>query len=393
MKRSQMTTFTNRELPDHLAINTLKINIIDETSINDILNAALSMNCRDIYLISNDYIRGRIYNNHVILSDRVITHDEVRTLLTSMSSPTEVNRIYSGVPINNRYLLQDRHDRNKYRGFRYSFTKHSAVNSEAFDAAIRPIPEFAPTTKEIGIGNEIMTPVKEMWKGLMLFIGATGEGKSSSMAAIIRDILESPSNKRILEYARPPEYSFHNINKHPSNHIIHHEISETGVGGDLISYELANAVSMRKAADWFMVGEMTEPESFNSAITLSNTGHIVSSTLHANNCASAFSRITSLYPPNERESILFNLINEGELMIAQKLLSKTNGGLIAVREIFELNYEVKARLRQFNTAHSIGLECKKILEEQGRTFPQQAKLLLDKGLITLPTYTAFVKRC
>lgn len=396
MTVSPTQTFTSEatgSLPSYFAPQTLVINTVDSTTHEKILRFALQVKCRDIYLCSNDYVRGRIDNRKVILSNRAITHSELTAIMTSMSSRDQIDRLYQSRDANGRYLLQDIENKNKYRGFRYSYTKHTIPTGAAFNAAIRPIPEYAPTIDEVGIGEELTAPLLSIWKGLILFVGATGEGKSSSLAAMIRFILERESHMRILEWARPPEFSYHNINTHPSNQIIHHAISEDGQsGGDLLSYELANAVSMRQAGDWYAVGEMTEKASFNSAVTLANTGHIVSSTLHANSAAATFDRVALMYPPEERQNVLQNLIREGELFVAQKLLERKSGGLIACREILELTKDVKQELKACQTVGDTVDKANEILKRNKLDFVSQAKQLLENDLITQQVYETFVRR-
>ncbi|MDE5179019.1 ATPase, T2SS/T4P/T4SS family [Vibrio fluvialis] len=391
----QSLTQISTSKPSNLATRTLKINHVDADTIKNILRLALELGCRDVYLSSDDYIRARIDNRKVLLTDLKLTHNQVQTILTSMCSVSEITRMYQGYPVNNRYMMRGETNQNISRGFRYSFTKHTMARMEGFNAAIRPIPEFAPTIDQVGIGVEIISAVQNVideGKGLILFVGATGEGKSSSLAAIIRYLLEKESHLRILEYARPPEFNFENLNIHPTNQIVHHSISETGKGGDLISYELANAVSMRQAADWYAVGEMTERESFNSATTLSNTGHIVSSTVHANDASGSFSRVADMYPPEERDSVVQKMIEEFELIVAQKLLDKAGGGLIAVREVLASDSEIRTRLKSQKSVQSVVDETRAILRERKLDYVSQARKLLEAGLITNETYSKFTRR-
>lgn len=390
---SQTRTPTNK--PVNVAEKSLQINHVEQGTIDNILRLALDLGCRDVYLCSDDYIRGRINNKKVLLTTQKLTHDQVKTILTSMCAIPEIQRMYQGYAVNNRYIMRGSVNQNESRGFRYSFTKHTMTTMDGFNAAIRPIPEFAPTIESVGIGREIIQPIEEIvqeGKGLILFVGATGEGKSSSLAAIIRYLLQRESHLRILEFARPPEFNYENLDVHPTNQILHHSISETGKGGDLISYELANAVSMRQAADWFLIGEMTERESFNSSMTLSNTGHIVSSTVHANDAAGAFARVATMYPPEERDSVLQQMIEEFELIVAQKLLDRAGGGLVAVREVLTADENVRSRLKRQTSVQGVVDEVRSILQERKLDYASQARFLLDSGHITEHTFTKFTKR-
>ena len=308
-----------------------------------------------------------------------------------MSSDNEIAITQQGREAGGRYTLRSMNNEKELHHFRYSFHQISDNATTGIEAAIRPIAAIPPSIEQIGLEQSFVDHVMRMYKGLILLIGATGEGKTSTLAAVIRYVLERPSNTRILEFARPPEFSYKGVNQHPSNSIKHSEIAASEArGGDLLSYELANALAMRKAADWFSIGEMTERESFASAITLSNTGHIVSSTVHANDVAGAFPRIYQMFDASDRDYQLFSLINEGEIFCAQKLVERNGGGLVAIRETLINNSDAKRRLKECNGIQEVYQTAATIIREQGNSFKQQAMIALDRNDITLSTYNHFI---
>ncbi|ACH64787.1 ATPase, T2SS/T4P/T4SS family [Aliivibrio fischeri] len=370
---------------------TLRLQGITDNTAQTLLEHCLSEGYRDIYLQSNDYIRGKLGTNYVLISSETITHKELIELAEQISSKGQVNQVALGKSSGGRKIISLKENQNKVRSFRYSISQISQGLSKGLDIAIRPIAEFAPTVKDVGLEKQFVNHVKNIWKGLVLIIGATGEGKTSTLAALIREVLETPSNKRILEFARPPEFDYSNLEIHPSNSICHHEIFESqSSGGDLVSYDEANAMAMRKGADWFAIGEMTEPESFRSAIVLANTGHIVSSTLHANSVSAGFARVYRMFPSDERDEVLYGLINEGEIFASQKLVDRAGGGLIAIREFLINTADSKRRLKQCTSLSSIIETVENIMFEQGTTFKQRAFSLLNSGQITKETYDKFM---
>ncbi len=367
------------------------IQFIHSDTMNTILEKTIEMGYRDLYLASDDYIRARKYNDRVIASSRPLNHDEVVELLKQLSSDNEVALTQQGKEAGGRAIIRNSKNEHILHFFRYSLHQCSDNGVVGIDAAIRPIAETPPTVQDIGLDKSFIKHVEQMYKGLILLIGATGEGKTSTLAALIRHILERPSNMRILEFARPPEFSFKKVKQHPSNSIKHSEIASSAArGGDLLSYELANALAMRKAADWFSIGEMTERESFSSAITLSNTGHIVSSTVHANDVAGVFPRIYQMFDASERDYQLFSLVNEGEIFCAQKLVERRGGGLVAIRETLLNDIEAKRRLKECNGIEEVYKTASEIIVEQGTSFYQQAQKALDDNVITLDTFRTFV---
>lgn len=388
-----MITHSENKQPNlkFAADSLFNIEYITPTTANDILEKTVELGYRDLYFASDDYIRARKHNNRLIASTRRLTHDEVRNILVQISSENEVAITQQGRESGGRVTISRKSNENELLHFRFSLHQISDNGKIGLDAAIRPIAEIPPSLDDVGLESEFVDHVMSMYKGLILVIGATGEGKTSTLAAMIRHVLEMPSNIRILEFARPPEFTYHKVKQHPSNSIKHSEIAASQArGGDLLSYEIANALSMRKAADWFSIGEMTEKESFDSAITLSNTGHIVSSTVHANDVAGVFPRIYQMFDAADRDYQLFSLINEGEVFCAQKLVERAGGGLIAIREILINTADSKERLKSCNGIDEVYAMSRHIMSEQGTTFRQQAQKALRKSQITQKTYDYFV---
>ncbi|WP_347361894.1 ATPase, T2SS/T4P/T4SS family [Vibrio vulnificus] len=325
------------------------VNNITNSALDTILQKALEVGYRDIYLASNDYIRGRLYKRRQIITDRVLTHNEIITLVEKITDQN-YSRVYEGKSDNGKYTLIDKTNANNRIGFRYCLTKFTDAGKVGFEIALRPIPEMPPTAEQVGIEQNLLNHVDSMSQGMILLIGGTGTGKTTTLAAIMRYILQRPSHIRIIEFGRPPEYTWHKIAVHPSNQIIPLSVAEGKSGGDMASYSEAIATAVRKAPDWIAVTEMTDQESFRAAIEFANTGHIVSSSMHAKSIESAYSRIFMKFPEGERDALIDNLISETEILIAQELVDKIGGGLIAVREQLIQTQEVKEILKD-----SVGL--------------------------------------
>ncbi|MDN3661079.1 ATPase, T2SS/T4P/T4SS family [Vibrio agarivorans] len=369
------------------------VSMIDANALDVILIKAVEAKYRDIYIASDNYIRGRKGNKFQLITNRELTHSEVETLMDSMTG-NKVGRAYGGESINDRYIVTDRLNPNKKTAFRYSLTTHTNGNFRGLDVAIRPIPEDVPKASDIGIEGELLDHVESMTQGMILLIGGTGTGKTTTLAAIMRYILEKPSHTRILEYGRPPEYMWHNVLIHPSNEIITYSVAESGEsGGDAKDYEQAISTAVRKAPTWVAVTEMTDLESFKAGIEFSNTGHIVSSTLHANSVESAFSRIYMKFPSSEREALMDNLISETEIMVAQKLEDRVGGEMIAVREQLILTTEVKDTLKDAmeNGLTALKRSVRHLLEIQQTSFKQAAANLYEQGLIDEATLSKYMR--
>ena len=376
---------SSNSLAKHFPNKVLKIRCVDSTTFDAILRYGLDHGVRDIWIVSGDYIRGQINNRKVLMTDRPLTHDEVATLLRDPVK--SLDRVYQGYSANPSYIYVDPINLNNKRSFRLSVTKFSNVNTEGFNCAIRPMPKVPPTVLEIGLSPDTLSHIRKCKQGLILLIGGTGHGKTSTVAAILRYVLERDSHFRVVEFSRPVENIWDGVKIHPSNHIIAHNVSEDGISGDINSYEEAIKTAMRQAPDWLVVGEMTEAESFKAAIEFSNTGHIVSSTMHANSVASAYSRVYMKFPASEREALTDNLISETEVMIAQELVECLRGGLIAVRETLIHTHSVKEQLKAavdgpLSEFKRVVNQC---ISQQGTSFYQEAYNLYQLSLISIET--------
>lgn len=367
----------------------VKLREVNGSSFDKILQHAVSIGARDIYITSKDHIRVRVDNQRLVMTDRAFSHSEVSRLLESRIKT--LDRVHKGRSTNPSYTLIPAADVNNGQNFRLSVTKFTISDEAYYNCAIRPLPLIPPSISDVGVTEEMAKFVGQLEKGLVLLIGATGTGKTSTIAAIMRYILEFIPHKRIIEFSRPVENIWTRINKHPTNQIVPHNIAEGQSGGDLISYEEAISTAMRQAADWIAVGEMTESESFEAAIEFSNTGHLVSSSMHASDVASAYVRIYLKFDDKKRDALIDSLISETELLIAQILVDRIGGGMVAVREVLMQTYSVKMALKEAvgnatNPLPALRAAISKCLWEQGSSFYQNAEKLYNANIISLEEF-------
>ena len=161
-------------------------------------------------------------------------------------------------------------------------------------------------------------------RGLVIFIGATGCGKSTSMAAMVEH-RNNNSNEHIVTIEEPIEYYF----RHKKCLVDQREI-----GVDTESYEDALKHTMRQSPNVIMIGEMRERESLKHAIAFAETGHLCMTTLHAHNTDQAFERMINMYPADRREQLLMDLSMNMLAFVAQRLVKREDQpGLIPAVEV------------------------------------------------------------
>lgn len=368
---------------------------ITKYTVDGILKYAADKGYSDIFIESGDKIRAKIKGYHIYLTHEPLESTQVQNFARILvkEDSNRLLRLFEAKGINDRYLISDPTDRNKQLAFRLNITAcepHTVQETSAISIAIRVIDETARLPEELGVSETIVSHWHNMRKGLVLVIGATGEGKTTTLHSLVRSTLTNPCNKRILEFSRPIEFTHFNYEWDPSCHISQLAIREGITGGHLQNYEDAIAQMVRKKPDIVLFSEMTELESFKAALAACNTGHTMASTLHANDVSSGFSRIFQMFPPAERESLYHELISSGEIFISQRLIRSSDGGLVACFEYLLITPNTKDRLYKVKTESELKQLVKAILVENGTSFKCDARKLLNQGRISDEEYQSFI---
>ena len=169
----------------------------------------------------------------------------------------------------------------------------------------------------------ILTDIVMRKRGLMLFVGATGSGKSTSLAALI-DYRNTNSSGHIITIEDPVEY----VHKHKKS-----LVNQREVGVDTRSWHNALKNALRQAPDVILVGEIRDRETMEHALAFAETGHLCISTLHANNANQALDRIINFFPDDRRAQLLMDLSTNIQAFISQRLIPTTDGKRCAAIEI------------------------------------------------------------
>jgi len=228
---------------------------------------------------------------------------------------------------------------------------------------LRLIPSKIPTVEELGL-PEILNEMIMNKRGLILMVGATGSGKSTTLAAMINHRNQN-SSVHILTIEDPVEFS------HPNLKSI---LNQREVGVDTLSYRNALRASLREAPDVILIGEIRDRETMEAAMELSNTGHLAVSTLHANNANQAMERVINMFPQAAHQQLFMDLSLNIRAVISQRLVTGIDGKRCAAIEIL------------VNTPHIADLilkgdldEMKIAMEESG----QKGMQTFDKALFNL----------
>ena len=236
---------------------------------------------------------------------------------------------------------------------------------------VRRIVTDIPDVEDLGL-PPILKDVVMSKRGLVLFVGGTGTGKSTSMASLI-GYRNRNSRGHILTIEDPVEF----VHEHARSMITQRE-----VGLDTESFDAALKSSLRQAPDVILIGEIRNQETMEHALSFAETGHLCIATLHANNANQAIDRIMHLVPAEQHGKLLFDLALNLRGIIAQQLVpTKDGNSRVAVIEIL-LNSPYIAELIKKGDVGSIKEVMEKSNEQGMQTFDQALFNHYDKGLIT-----------
>jgi twitching motility protein PilU len=235
----------------------------------------------------------------------------------------------------------------------------------------RTIETDVPTIDKLGL-PEILKEVVMTKNGLVIMVGGTGSGKSTSLAAMINYRNEN-SHGHIITIEDPIEYV------HPHKNCI---IMQREVGVDTDDWDIALKNTLRQAPDVILLGEIRTRETMEFGIAFAETGHLAMATLHANSSNQAMDRIINFFPEERRAQLLMDLSLNLKAVISQRLLKKTDGkGRVAAIEIL-LNTPLMSDLILKGEIHEIKSLMKKSNELGMKTFDQALFDLYEADLIT-----------
>jgi len=240
-----------------------------------------------------------------------------------------------------------------------------------YSLVIRNIKVEIPNADKLGLPAVLKETIMEK-RGLILFIGGTGSGKSTSLAALI-DHRNSNSSGHIITIEDPIEYI------HPHKKSL---VNQREVGVDTMSYEDALKNTLRQAPDVILIGEIRSQETMEHALAFAETGHLCLSTLHANNSNQALDRIINFFPEERRNQLLLDLSLNLKAFISQRLVPTVDGKRTAAIEIL-LNSQLVSDLVHKGEIHALKEAMEKSENIGMQTFDSHLLRLYKAGTISL----------
>lgn len=251
------------------------------------------------------------------------------------------------------------------------FRVNAFVQQQRVGIVLRTITTKIPQFDDLGL-PQVLKEVVMSKRGLVIFVGGTGSGKSTSMAALIGHRNKN-SHGHIITIEDPVEFVHEHINC---------VITQREVGVDTESWEVALKNTLRQAPDVILIGEIRDKETMEHAIAFAETGHLCMGTLHANSANQALDRIINFFPEERRSQLLMDLSLNLRALVAQRLIpAKSGNGRVAAIEVL-LNSPLIADLIFKGSVHEIKEIMKKSGEMGMQTFDTALFELYEAGKIS-----------
>ena len=313
----------------------------------------------DVYLSANMPIQIKINGQILHVSDQLLGQHQTRQLLAEMLAPQQLEDLEDTGELNVGISVA------KVGSFRLSAFKQRG----SIAAVIRCIPVGIPSLDSLGVPPMLSQLVMEK-RGLILMVGATGAGKSTTLASMLEWRNQQMSG-HILTIEDPIEFLFSNKQS---------IVNQREVGRDTQSLQVALKNALRQAPDCILIGEIRDRETMTSAISYALSGHLVLSTLHANNSYHALGRILSFYTPESRATLLSDLASGLRAIVSQRLLRAKTGQRVPAVEVL-LNSKLVGDLIGKGDLPGVKEAVEKSLAEGSQSFEQDIARLIAEGVV------------
>ena len=325
-----------------------------------VLRLMAEKNASDVYLSANTPILIRINGQILQLSDQVLAPQQIRQLLGELLTPQQFEEFDDTGELNLAIGLPG------IGSFRMSAFRQRGTMAAVF----RCIPFDIPALDTLGVPELLSTLVLEK-RGLILMVGATGTGKSTTLASML-EWRNQRATGHILTIEDPIEFLFTNKKS---------VVNQREVGRDCETLQIALKNALRQAPDCILIGEIRDRETMTAAISYALSGHLVLATLHANNSYHALGRILSFYTPESRPALLSDLASGLRAIVSQRLLRSNVGGRIPAVEVL-LNTKYIGELIERGDFSAVKEAMEKSMAEGSQTFEQDIARLIKDNTIT-----------
>jgi len=317
-----------------------------------LVDLAIMKKASDIHLPAKSYPCLRVDGELIRLEQQIPDSEQFAQFIISILKDEQITKLEENRDVDFVYV----HGDIRFRG-------NAFFQQRGLSVSLRLINDSIFSIEQLGLPS-ICKDFCKQTQGLVIVVGPTGHGKSTSLASMLNHINETRA-VHIVTVEDPVEFIFHDKLS---------TIEQREVYYDTVSFSSALKAAMREDPDVLMVGEMRDLETIRSVITMAETGHLVFATLHTNSAPMAIDRLIDVFPPEQQGQIRMQLSNSLSAIISQRLIPDPQGGRILAFEVLVANNAIRTMIRD-NKGHQIPNAI--------QTSGQDGMISLDKCLAKL----------
>ncbi len=324
-----------------------------------ILRLMADKKASDIYLSAHATALIKINGQVIPINNQILPADAPRSLMAEVLPPQRIEELDETGELNMAHAIEG------VGNFRFSGFRQRG----SYACVIRYIATEIPSLDSLAVPETLKTLIMEK-RGLLLMVGSTGAGKSTTLAAMM-DYRNTSVSGHILTIEDPVEFIFKNKKS---------VINQREVGSDTQSLQIALKNALRQAPDVILIGEIRDRETMSAAIAYAQSGHLCLATMHANNSYQALNRILSFYPVEVRTTMLGDLGAALKAIVSQRLLRTKAGSRAPAVEVM-LNTKLVSELIEKGDFTAVQEAMSNSMAEGSQTFEQDIARLIVDGIV------------
>ncbi|QRF60442.1 PilT/PilU family type 4a pilus ATPase [Variovorax paradoxus] len=324
-----------------------------------ILRLMAERKASDIYLSAHSPVQIRINGVCVPINTQVLPPAAPLALLSEVVPPARIQELEANGELNMAVAIEGAGN------FRISAMRQRGT----YAVVVRHIASVIPGFDELNLPDILKTLIMEK-RGLILMVGATGAGKTTTLASML-DYRNEHASGHILTVEEPIEFTYTNKRS---------LVNQREVGSDTQSLQTALKNALRQAPDVIQIGEIRDRETMTAAIAYAQSGHLCVATLHANNSYRALNRVLSFFPVEVRPTLLGDLGSALRAIVSQRLLRTPQGARVPALEVM-LNTALVAELIEKGDFSGVKEAMEQSMAEGSQTFEEDiARLVIEERI-------------
>lgn len=355
-------------------MDVFTVDTLNKEGFRKILLKLVEYGGSDVFIKSGHRVSFKKHGVKQYVTERILRHDEVTSLLNTIQQSGDANKVGAGNPIDFAYTVINASTGSSVEDI--VFRVHCGVFSgnKGMVMSIRAIDPHPKTADEIGLDKSIVNTHLISGKGVGFICGDTGSGKSTTLASLNAAVLIN-TDKHLVTYEDPIETNYDSLEGKRT------DCTQYLVGHDVSSFAQGVVYALRQNPDYIMIGEARDEETISAVLQAAETGHSVSTTFHVSRGYDLFLRAMNLFPASQANYVKTRLADLVNYIVFQVLVPTTNGKQMALRETLVIDGYMRKRLLECDV-NDISTVLFDLFNEYGTLIENEARIAYENSLIS-----------